>query len=126
MSIPSGWHLCDGTNGTPDLRNRFIIGAGDIYSVNDIGGYTDAIIPTHNHTVAIGNSGSHNHTLQLWAAFNFYASFKPSGAVSNIVEFPITPSGSHSHSVTLTSTGESGTNKNLPPYYALAFIQQIA
>lgn len=37
-SIPTGWQLCDGTNGTPDLRNRFIVCAGDTYAVNDTGG----------------------------------------------------------------------------------------
>ena len=37
-SIPSGWLLCDGTNGTPDLRNRFIVGAGSTYAVGATGG----------------------------------------------------------------------------------------
>lgn len=35
VDIPAGWALCDGNNGTPDLRNKFIIGAGDTYAVND-------------------------------------------------------------------------------------------
>lgn len=35
VDIPAGWQLCDGTNGTPDLRNKFVIGAGDTYAVND-------------------------------------------------------------------------------------------
>ena len=42
-SVPSGWLLCDGTNGTPDLRDRFIIGAGNNYAVNATGGSADAI-----------------------------------------------------------------------------------
>jgi hypothetical protein len=37
-SIPSGWNLCDGTNGTPDLRNRFVVAAGDTYAVGATGG----------------------------------------------------------------------------------------
>lgn len=37
-AIPAGWALCNGENGTPDLRNRFIVGAGDEYSVGDTGG----------------------------------------------------------------------------------------
>lgn len=37
-SIPSGWSLCDGTMGTPDLRNRFVVGAGDAYTIEETGG----------------------------------------------------------------------------------------
>ena len=37
-AIPTGWVLCDGTNSTPDLRNRFVIGAGDTYAVGATGG----------------------------------------------------------------------------------------
>jgi len=43
-SVPSGWYLCDGTNGTPDLRDRFIIGAGNTYAVNATGGTADAVV----------------------------------------------------------------------------------
>ena len=32
-SIPAGWYLCDGTNGTPNLKDSFIVGAGNIYPV---------------------------------------------------------------------------------------------
>ena len=63
-SIPSGWYLCNGSNGTPDLRNRFIVGAGSgsNYSVGNTGG-SDTVtlstsqIPAHSHTT---NNHSHN------------------------------------------------------------------
>lgn len=48
-TIPSGWVICDGTNSTPDLRDKFVIGAGSTYAVDATGGDT-----THNHT---GNTG---------------------------------------------------------------------
>ncbi len=48
-SIPAGWQLCDGTNGTPDLRDRFVPGAGGAYAVGDAGGYADVQIPAHIH-----------------------------------------------------------------------------
>ena len=59
VSIPSGWYLCNGANSTPDLRNRFIVGAGDSYAVNDTGGaasvtLSSAQIPVHTHS---GNTG---------------------------------------------------------------------
>jgi len=44
-NIPSGFVLCDGNNGTPNLQNRFVVGAGDTYAVNDTGGNIN-----HNHT----------------------------------------------------------------------------
>jgi hypothetical protein len=49
-SVPTGWYLCDGANGTPDLRDKFVVGAGSTYSVAATGGSTDAIVVTHNHT----------------------------------------------------------------------------
>jgi hypothetical protein len=45
-SVPNGWALCNGDNGTPDLRNQFVVGAGDTYAVAGTGGAT-----THTHTV---------------------------------------------------------------------------
>ena len=42
--IPSNYHLCDGTNGTPDLRDRFIVGAGNSYNLNSVGGTSTNIL----------------------------------------------------------------------------------
>ena len=53
-SIPAGWYLCDGTNGTPDLRDRFIVGAGNSYSVGASGG-------SATQTLAVANLPAHNH-----------------------------------------------------------------
>lgn len=98
-SIPSGWVLCNGTNGTPDLRNSFVLGAGDTYSVGQTGGSKDAIVVAHTHTVT-GVTGS--------------------GAVTSFT----TTTGSSGTAVTTSSAGASGTNANMPPYYALAFIMK--
>jgi hypothetical protein len=72
-SIPTGWQLCNGTNGTPDLRDKFVIGAtadsGGQAKTNitgaplKSGGSKDAIVATHTHTVAVsGTTGSENAT----------------------------------------------------------------
>lgn len=66
-NIPNGWLLCDGNNNTPDLRNRFIVGAGSNYNVGNTGGSDSVIlnvnqIPSHSHTFT-GNS--HTHSLSL-------------------------------------------------------------
>ena len=65
-SAPSGWAICNGQNGTPDLRDRFIVGAGSAYSVDDTGGadsvtLTESQIPSHNHSFS--GSDSHSHTI---------------------------------------------------------------
>jgi len=58
-SIPLNWFLCDGTNGTPDLRSKFIVGAGagGDYVLGDAGGAL-----THTHAATVDNGGSHSHT----------------------------------------------------------------
>lgn len=72
-NIPSGWVLCNGSNGTPDLRDRFIVGAGSSYSVGSTGGadsvtLTTTQMPSHNHTISLSSlsassSGGHTHSL---------------------------------------------------------------
>jgi hypothetical protein len=62
-----GWHLCDGTNGTVDLRGRFVIGAGGSYANGAIGGSATATLaianlPVHGHPVTI-NDPTHTHTI---------------------------------------------------------------
>ena len=70
-TIPGGWQLCDGTNGTPNLVDRFIVGAGNSYNVGGTGGsasvtLTTAQMPSHTHSgsVNISQGGSHKH--KLW------------------------------------------------------------
>jgi len=67
-AIPTGWALCDGTNTTPDLRDRFIVGAGSTYSRNDTGGansvtLTENQIPSHNHSM--NSAGGHSHIISI-------------------------------------------------------------
>lgn len=65
-NVPSGWALCNGQNGTPDLRGRFVVGAGGAYSVGATGGaaqvtLTTAQIPAHGHSGTAASAGSHSH-----------------------------------------------------------------
>ena len=115
-SIPSGWVLCDGTNSTPDLRNRFVVGAGDTYSVSGTGGSADAIVVSHTHTVS---DPGHTHQNYLNSAGGGQRGLE--GAVGG---GPITGMLSAFTGITIASAGESGTNANLPPYYALAYIMK--
>jgi microcystin-dependent protein len=71
-TIPYGWHICDGNNGTPDLRDRFVIGAGDTYTLASTGGNTTVTLssnqmPAHLHninsiTATTNPAGAHTHT----------------------------------------------------------------
>lgn len=59
-SIPAGWALCDGTGGTPNLFDRFIIAAGNAYDPGDTGGAGN-----HSHGITVSGSGSHNHSMSV-------------------------------------------------------------
>lgn len=66
--IPDGWYLCDGSNSTPDLRDKFIIGAGNSYALNNTGGFTDPVLLQHSHTFSFSGTtetggGSHSHSI---------------------------------------------------------------
>jgi hypothetical protein len=113
-SIPTGWALCNGSSGTPDLRDRFIVGAGNNYSVAGVGGTADSQLPAHTHNVTNGSANSFT-------------------AVTSVSDEPVNQGGGGSVNVadqessttfTIQSAGISSTNQNLPPYYALAFIMR--
>lgn len=65
-SLPTGWVLCDGTSGTPDLRDSFVIGAGGSYSVGASGGYNswtqNYTITVASHTITLAELCAHGHT----------------------------------------------------------------
>jgi hypothetical protein len=133
-TIPSGWYLCDGNNSTPDLRNRFIIGANAddggaaktnvTGSATQSGGSKDAIVVSHTHTATVTDPG-HTHTMNqinsnLGCGASPVVSTSACGAAS-----PMT-NNSNTTGITVSNSteGSSGTNANLPPYYALAFIMK--
>ena len=60
-TIPAAWALCDGNNGTPDLRNSFVVGAGDTYAPDDTGGAA-ALDLAHTHDSGTLNTDSDQHT----------------------------------------------------------------
>jgi len=63
-TIPTGWQICDGTNSTPDLRDRFIVGSGSTYTTDDTGGAATKDL-THSHASggSTSSTGDHTHTL---------------------------------------------------------------
>ena len=125
-AVPSGWYLCDGTNGTPDLRNRFIVGAGSTYSVGATGGAADAVVVTHTHTAtSVVTDPTHLHTYGAAQGITGGASAAAQGTNGAAYSTTAASTGITVATSTIAPSGAvSGTNANLPPYYALAYIQK--
>jgi microcystin-dependent protein len=123
--------LCNGSNGTPDLRNRFVVGAGSTYAVDATGGSADATLPTHTHTFSAttNTEPAHNHTYSWGSGVGGINAPDVDNDGTNAADVtgPTSLAGAHSHTVsgTTASAGTSGTNANLPPYYALAYIMKL-
>jgi microcystin-dependent protein len=149
-SVPSGWRLCDGGGGTPDLRNRFVVGAGSTYAVDATGGSANAVVVSHSHgasttvntktglngTLTLLNRGGSSGAQSLMRARSGSVTYASSGqgnygtgwegeGGSNSSKATFTLNHNHSASTSVSSAGSSGTNKNLPPYYALAYIMKL-
>jgi hypothetical protein len=106
--IPPGWALCDGTSPTPDLRNRFIVGAGYSYNVSDTGGedfhyLTTNEMPTHSHHIIGTNKG------------DLGGAGKP-----GVASYTGDEEGGYTE-----STGGGASHENRPPYFALAYIMKL-
>ena len=126
-TIPTGWLLCNGSSGTPDLRDKFVIGAnadsGGAAKTNitgtptQTGGTKDAIVVSHTHTATVTDPG-HNHTSTILSGSNVNANPGVQVGSGN------TGTATTGITVAISTTGSSGTDQNLPPYYALAFIMK--
>jgi hypothetical protein len=116
-SIPAGYVLCNGSNSTPDLRDRFVVGAGSTYAVNATGGSADAVVVTHTHSLTDpGHShGISSNTISVPTNGNQ----APFPGANDAIQSTTKTTG-----ITLASAGVSGTNANLPPYYALCYIMK--
>lgn len=95
-TIPTGWALCDGANGTPDLRDRFIVGAGSSYSVGATGGsasvtLTTAQMPSHSHGGSAYSAGGHGHGAGTLSASSAGSHQHSSGTLST------NTTGAHTH-----------------------------
>lgn len=137
VDIPVGWKVCDGTNDTPDLRNRFVIGATEdsnnrpATSINststlvEVGGTADAIVVAHTHSAtSVVTDNGHSHSI------GYYPNLRGLGGGANISDGDTNYKGTTtsttgiSVATTVASAGSSGLNANLPPYRALYYIMK--
>ena len=137
----TGWHICDGTHGTPDLRGRFILGASDSYAVDSTGGEAThkliiAEMPAHKHTGTTSTDGNHKHgtvgenTSVGTPAYGFYDSNNnhfglKSGMDTDNSLFNTSTDGNHNHTFTTNNSGEDHPHNNMPPYYTLSYIMKV-
>lgn len=134
-AIPQGWKLCDGANGTPDLRGKFIVAYDattvDYNAIGKTGGakevsLTENQMPSHNHDGSTDFSGSHTHTVANMPAatgatkpFDSNAGEIAKGTVNT------DSAGNHSHSFLTGNKGGNQPHENRPPYFTLAYIMFV-
>lgn len=114
ISIPAGYVLCNGLNSTPDLRDRFIVGAGSTYNPGNTGGansvsLTSSQLPPHTHTVN-GQTGGDNNDHSNNTRF--------AGGDKGVSE------SGFFFSINSGSAGSGTAHENRPPYYALCYIMK--
>lgn len=106
-TIPAGWQLCDGTNGTPDLRDRFVVGGGGKYAPDDVGG-SETVSVAHSHSFSATTGGENKHA-----------------SIARGNSSTITVAISHSHDVSGNTNSGGGSVNIIPPFFALCYIQKI-
>jgi hypothetical protein len=153
-SIPSGWALCNGSNGTPDLRNRFVVGAGSTYAVDATGGsttttatgsisgstagtaLTEAQMPKHYHQMlgpssisapqngGVGSTGVYGGGTPDDGAYGYGTWSTGGNAASGSTSTGTSNGDSHTHGAG-TLAFTGNAVTSLPPYYALAYIMKL-
>lgn len=109
--IPDGWALCDGENGTPDLRGRFVLGGSDTHSVGETGGeeevtLTEVQMPKHQHRVYTTGTTAGQSYYWVTSTTNTNKATTADGALTSY-------------------KGGSEPHNNMPPYYVLAYIMKL-
>ena len=132
-NIPTGFVLCDGNNNTPDLRDRFVVGAGSAYSPNNTGGsssvtLSESQLPSHNHsaTSTVNDPGHHHEYIDQYVVIN--AGYRPWPASNNDCQQRNIDTTNATTGITVSTTvGNTGSGtaiENRPPYYALCYIMK--
>ncbi|MCI8714297.1 MAG: hypothetical protein HFF66_00680 [Oscillospiraceae bacterium] len=111
-TVPEGWAVCDGQNGTPDLRGRFILGVSETHPMGETGGAEEVTLtaeqlPSHSHKVNYTTIRYDNGTQNIDNSIRDSGLGNPAGQVNT------------------RTTGGSQPHPNMPPYYALIYIMKL-
>lgn len=140
-------HVCDGTNDTPDLRGRFILGNSDTHAEDETGGEETHVLTweelaEHNHPGSSAWNGEHSHDIQANKAIPPLSSDR-AGHINLVrVDNPpsyanydtnsvlqdglwMTSAGGHDHAITIGNAGSNKAHNNMPPYYTLVYVKKI-
>ena len=102
-NLRTGWAICNGNNGTPNISNRVIVSYGsDFPTLNAVGGSKDAVVVEHNHT---------GHVIKATSTWRGGGDASGDNATSTTGD--------------VSTTGESGVNKNMQPYIVLVYIMKL-
>jgi len=128
--IPEGWALCDGTNGTPDLTDRFILSVSAGENPGETGGsHTKTLsvsnLPSHTHSFTTDSAGAHSHSLYISGMAPEHSTGAKMEANGDDYGGHIGSAGAHTHSGTTDAIGSGSSFDIRPAYYKLAFIMKL-
>ena len=118
------WAICDGTNGTADMRDLFIVGAGKKYRVGDVGG-------SESVSLTSAQNGGHSHGNRIWSqngndAYTAVNTYPKGQTYANGAWRELRSWGyNHVNTIEIVASGEGQPHENRPPYYALYWIERI-
>jgi microcystin-dependent protein len=129
--IPENWALCDGQDGRPDLRDRFVVGAGGNYAVREEGGAAGVELsvehlPEHTHPTSMKEAGNHSHA--LYGSDDGWAYPVPRrGDSKKLSKQAIVTgeAGRHTHVIDSQAVGGNEAHENRPPFFALCYIIKL-
>jgi microcystin-dependent protein len=132
-SIPAGWQLCDGTNGTPDLRDRFVLGVSEGENPGATGGshfyyLSVSSLPSHDHAINTGGAHAHTYSKKVYSESRTVDERVSSNLVCSLSHSnnnSTTQSGTHNHRGATGTTGGGAPIDNRPSFYKLAFICRL-
>lgn len=127
-AIDDGWAVCDGTNGTVDMTDKFVYGANNDADNVTAGGSADAVVVSHTHLgTFVGNPlPEHTHSGRQTNLGAGRGGGDVTQRLSANTPTEAFSGGTPRGTVTINSAGESGVGRNIPPYTKLLYIQRIA